>query len=712
MRAGTDCHRGSGKIVTLAAVAALLVAIAALASLGLPEGPVIGLAAVLEAAIVGGGAAGAYVASAYGWGFGASKLWRGAKEEHALRMGVGLAILLSVSHAIAAVGLLQMWAAVGALAPGWALAVAAARRGVRERRRPRVSPWAPAWLPGLAVLVVAASNPPGWLWKSEAGGFDVLSYHLQLPQEWLAAGRMRPLEHNVYSFLPGYMEAAFTHLGAATGAEATGDPAASGLLAGGGWRLIACQFLHAWMAVLAAWFVRRATVSALNSEGDLEGGTRSDRAGWIAGALVLCTPWTIVTGSLAYNDMAVVGLGAAALAGAMERRLSGARRGIVCAVLVGAACGVKPTAMLLVAPGVAVALFVLVPRREWGRMCLGGALLGAVMLAPWMARNAVVCGNPVFPHLAGVFGTGHWTVEQVERYEAGHFFSGGVMERVRLLVAPVLDAEASRGITHPQWGVFGLVIVLVAAAGLTAKRHRRVAGVLAVGLGVQIVMWMAATHLQSRFLMPVLAWGGALAGVGVAQARWGMVVGMGAVAVQGAIGVVIFAQQGREGPGPAEGPNARLVQSVPGMTGAAYRESLASMSESERAEAMRGASDSAFVNLELGRGELVYLLGDSTPLYYRRPVLYHTTWDASPLGTAMRKNPGEPGEWTAALRARGVRYVLINRAELVRLQGDGWYDPLLTLQAVDAWAQDAGEVVRTWPPDAGEPIKVLIDLRP
>ena len=80
--------------------------------------------------------------------------------------------------------------------------------------------WAAWGVPALALLLVAASSPPGWLWDSEGRGYDALEYHLQLPQEWLRMGRLAPLEHNVYSFLPGYIEAAFYHLAVATGATA------------------------------------------------------------------------------------------------------------------------------------------------------------------------------------------------------------------------------------------------------------------------------------------------------------------------------------------------------------------------------------------------------------------------------------------------------------------------------------------------------------
>ena len=53
--------------------------------------------------------------------------------------------------------------------------------------------------PAVAVLLVAACSAPGWLWASEFGGYDALSYHLQLPKEWLHLKKITTLDHNVYS---------------------------------------------------------------------------------------------------------------------------------------------------------------------------------------------------------------------------------------------------------------------------------------------------------------------------------------------------------------------------------------------------------------------------------------------------------------------------------------------------------------------------------
>src|SRR5690606_22148703 len=95
-----------------------------------------------------------------------------------------------------------------------------------------------SWTPGLGLLLVAACCPPGSIWRTEAFGYDVMSYHLQVPREWLAAGGMVELEHNVYSYFPGLFEAGFLHLSAMHGSVRGA--------------IYSCQLLHVTTALLAA----------------------------------------------------------------------------------------------------------------------------------------------------------------------------------------------------------------------------------------------------------------------------------------------------------------------------------------------------------------------------------------------------------------------------------------------------------------------------
>ena len=117
-----------------------------------------------------------------------------------------MAVLLWLDHAFGALGLLTAGGSIATwvltIAGGALLLLAMWGRSQDETdalsaRDVRTEWWVAS--PAIAVLLAAACSAPGWLWGTEFGGFDALSYHLQLPKEWLAAGHVAPLEHNVYS---------------------------------------------------------------------------------------------------------------------------------------------------------------------------------------------------------------------------------------------------------------------------------------------------------------------------------------------------------------------------------------------------------------------------------------------------------------------------------------------------------------------------------
>ncbi|MBL9032945.1 MAG: glycosyltransferase family 39 protein [Phycisphaerae bacterium] len=538
-------------------------------------------------------------------------------------------------------------------------------------------------------MLVAAANPPGWLWASEAGGYDALSYHLQLPREWLAMGRIQPLAHNVYSFLPSYVESAFVHLAALLGrgrAGGGGGAGGGGLLAGDGSALLACQFLSACFALFAAWMVWRLA--------DL---LRPGLGVWAAVAL-LATPWVVVTGSLAYNETAVLALGAAALLAALDVALasagrgSGWRGGLLAGTLVGVACGCKPTALFLVAPGVAAALVLFTPRTAAVRALASAAIAGTIAVAPWLIRNYLYVGNPVFPFAAQVLGHAHWSPEQVSRYAAAHQFQGNLLARLRLLVLPDsgsgLGGTGHRGLLHPQW--FTFFPVVAAAGAMLARRAvsapvRRAAVVMAVAAGLGLGGWLLATHIQSRFLLPLAVPGVVLIALAAGEVRRTAI----PAAMMASLSVAsvwnFWCQPGGEwigGGDRAGAPNALLVGGVGALTGEAARRPLEAAKAEERARFLRECSLPVFVNLAAPPGSGVLLVGSATPLYYTGRVAYATTWDESLLARAMRRHPGDPGAWARDLAALGVGVLVVDEGELARLSASGWLDPILQPEAL------------------------------
>ncbi|MBX3359101.1 MAG: hypothetical protein KF745_11830 [Phycisphaeraceae bacterium] len=661
--------------------------------------------------IISGGLGAAYLGAAFGFGRLLSFLYKASPSRLWIQAGVGLALMLVLSQVLGMAGLLSgpraavaAWVSVGI---GLALL---ADQVVRGELRPEKWPVMPGWvmlgIPGLAVLLVAASSPPGWLWESEKGGFDAMSYHLQLPREWAETGAaLRPLEHSVYSYLPGYVEGAYLHLaGLARPIDARRGSAP--LVGEQGVGVVACQMLHAGLAAMTALLAARCTLVLLRRQG-LEAakpGPEPDRAGVpaaaIAGAMVISIPWVIVVGSLAYNEMATTALGAAALLVAADRDLSTLVRGLLAGMLVGAACSAKPTAAMVVTPWVGAALLGLMPARRWPAAVAVGAVAGLAVMMPWLARNIAACGNAFFPFGASLLGPGHWSEEQLARYAGAHAFSGSVLDRLRVLVS------ADRGMAHAQWSVFFLEVpvALLIAAARPALRHA--AAILAIGIALSIASWAAATHMQSRFLVPLVVPGSIAVGLAVSAvlgttrragagvlARAALTVACAALPLaMAAQAALIFASQ-RDAK-----PNVLLPMGVAELTGGSFDRAYASATDLERAQLRQEApTPEIYANMVIDPDETIYLLGDSTPLYLRGRTLYHTTWDASPLGDAIRANPGDPGAWTEALRARGVKYVLVNQSELERLiEKDRWYDPAVTPEAVKTWIKEGCEPVRGW----------------
>lgn len=661
-----------------------------------------------------------YVLSAIGLGVLFDPLARGLPERWAVRAGLGLALQLTLSHTLG-------WAGVVLSGPIWAWVPVAAGLAMlvfaiaRERRAPP-SDGPPGGIgllacAALALMLVAACSAPGWLWSSEFGGFDALSYHLPLPQEWIALGRVVPLEHSVYSYLPGYVEAAFAHVGVLMGARPSSAPGLSwGLLEGDGQRALACQMLHVFLSVLAAWISGRAAHALARRSCDERGSRLCARC---TSGFVLATPWAVVVGSLAYNEMAMLAILGAAMIVAFNAAAAPARSATLCALLVGVACGVKPTAIFMVGLPVGVILLGSVAPRHWAVVAIAGTLAGLAALAPWLIRNFSECANPVFPYAAGLFGRGHWTAEQAARFAGAHRFDGNLLQRLLLIFMPDPSDPAGprhRGILHPQWAGFGplllaSVCVLIARAG-----RRKEMILLAVAVGAQLLAWLLTTHIQSRFLLPMLVPGAVLISLVLRDltdelamvqigplTRWVPNFVLGApVAVQLLFSTATFVQD-RGG-----NPNATLLPGPGVFSGEALRPEFERATPPDRTQILNGAPAEVVVNLrwpDIAKntpGARLYLLGDSTPFYLAVPLFYHTTWDNSPFADAVRAAPDNPVAWARALLDRGLTHVLIDRRELVRLSRNKWSDPDATPEAAERFVTEACTLLEEWALPSGE----------
>lgn len=642
------------------------------------------------------------------------------RRDRALEAALGLAMMLTISHVLGQVGLLRgtvgLVVTLAIAAVGGGRVFADGVRWWKDRASHAVvaGPTAFETLTTIAcgvplgVALFAIVNPPGVLWGSEFGGYDALSYHLQLPQEWLASGRLAPVEHNVYSFLPGYMEAAFLHIAAMTNAPtASAFPhGPMGLLAGDGWRVIACQALHAGVMAIAAWLCgvlgsRVAKVRGASEE-------RASAAGWCAALLVMFTPWTIVVGTLAYNEMALVALFAGAMIVAVDGELTPVRKGALSGVLIGAACGAKPTALLFAGVPTGLVLLGMMPVRQWWRAAVCGAIAGLIMLLPWMVRNWMACGNPLFPFaLTKYLGTAHWSAEQVANFLQHHVSNEPLLDRVKLLVLPDANDPAAgagravyRGMSHPQWGV----LLLISLASITHAlfwvrgRGRLLAALLSAGVVVQVVLWLTTTHVQSRFLMPMLVPCVMLVALafdtpGASEGKPGDVrrlsrtvmnlSTLAVIVVQ--CGFVVWTLQPQRG----GTPTALMPLEPADFTADAWHRET----DPARRERLVASSAAMGVAALVPPRERVLLLGEGAPFYYPPNVAYNVVWDRWPFAN---------GELTDSK----ARFVLVDLGSIARYERSGYLPKGVSVHAVQEWMVRKTRGIRQWEGEG----KVLVEV--
>jgi hypothetical protein len=345
----------------------------------------------------------------------------------------------------------------------------------------------------LAIAAVSASLMPGILWKPlDPHPYDVTSYHLLVPREWYEGGRIIPLAHNVFSYFTFNVEMQFLLL-----MHATGGPWAG---------MYACQFLCLGYAALM--------VVGVFGAGDQQG------TPVIAAAIASTIPWVIMLAGVAYVESALMLYTVLAIAWALHALANPqhfTRSAILAGMMAGLACGVKITAvpMLLLAVPTALlaAMFIRKPSglsvRKFIFSCVLLGTTGLVLLSPWLIRNLIWSGNPLFPVEMKRLGQDHFSNEQVVRFDTEHtptFPQKPISKRLKVLGKDV--------IAHQQYGW------LLLPAGLIALALRRRSGetaVLAVCGMFVLVSWVGFTHTLPRFLVMLIP----VAAIAIGRIEWG-----------------------------------------------------------------------------------------------------------------------------------------------------------------------------------------------
>jgi len=337
----------------------------------------------------------------------------------------------------------------------------------------------------LLWLLLVAFHPPL--------DYDVQEYHLGAPATWLRMGQVAFLPNNVYSNFPMNAEMLFE----AGLVLLDARPGAMDLYTGS-YGAIAIVILFTVLTALALYDI-----------GTRLGGTL---AGVFAATFFLTCRWVFELSCKAYVEMPLVFFGLLAadrvFRAVFEDGPDRTRRHVlVGGLLVGFAMGIKYTAW----PYFALPLgLVLLAAAIGGKIRLRHvvffAVAAAVVVSPWLVRNFVNTGNPIFPMLAGTLGAHHWSSAQVARWNAAH--APGEVS-LPWLKARFVESFFADDRLSP-------LMYLFAPVALFFSPRRRVLGAY-VGLGLFIfLVWFYFTHHMPRFLVPGMTLLCVASGVGCA----------------------------------------------------------------------------------------------------------------------------------------------------------------------------------------------------
>ena len=477
--------------------------------------------------------------------------------------------------------------------------------------------------------------------------YDEMVYHLGAPAEYLKAGHIVALPHNFYSNLPQLTEMLY-------------------LLAMKMSSGVAAKWLHWSFGVFAA-----VAVYAIAAR------LWTRRVGVTAAALFYCLPFVNDLSVTARVDLATTFFATLAFGALLVKRKEGSDHGDddagwwLAALAVGAAIATKwPAIPVVFLPA---AGFVAVTTRSFRRLSIF-SLLCFVLVVPWLVKNCLLTGNPVYPLFPGVFPSSHWSAAQASLFAEKHYATFNradwiqFVERVWHYSFPASAAGGYSGgdpFASPLLLMTAPLILLLRNATLPA---RRAGWLFAAGYAG----WFLLTFRPWRFLFPVFPLA-ALVGAYALHRLEPLEPARNLLRV--AVATVMLAGLAMEGSFvlmDAEN-NTRVPPEM-----SALRLAFGQISRDEFAGRLdQGKFEPIlWMNQHLPPTARVLYIGEARVYYAQNPVVWSTAFDQSPLEIMLRQ-ARDAKDLFALMRNAHITHVYVNFVELTRLQKN--YDYLVNV---------------------------------
>jgi 4-amino-4-deoxy-L-arabinose transferase-like glycosyltransferase len=471
------------------------------------------------------------------------------------------------------------------------------------------------------IFLAAALNLAGAL--APPFEYDELEYHLGALADYQRAGRIVFLPHNFYSNMPQLTE--MLYLLART---TTSD--------------IAAKLLH--------WLFGLLTAAAVYGVAQR---LWSRAVGLTAAALFYCTPFVQDLGQTARVDLATAFFAMLAFGGLVLWMEEEEKRDLLwlSALGVGGAVATKW-------PAIAVVLFptalLLVLRRKF-RLLPGFCLVAVAMVSPWLLKNWLLTGNPVYPLLYPWFPNPYWSAQQALVFSQRHAPTFGLVTLGELFALPWKYSFVELGAV-PLLLLTTPLLLLVPHKELAAKR----AGWLLVG---SYAGWFCFTFRPWRFLFPASGVAAVIGAFAMEKLGRDVIVRIG---VRISIGLVIASSLATlalndlvdVGDPSRMPPRISFAQYALGQF--TRNEFVASVGEGV-------LEPIVWMNENLPADAKVLYVGEARAYYAKQSVVYSTAFDRNPL-TAISRAAKTTEDLVATLRAQGITHVYVNYSELNRLQ--------------------------------------------